>query len=133
MKPRFLPPPAVSVVVSVVTPLSPAVVPSATRPVEAKNSACFCLGCRIACARPVSGTMPPAPPLSVYSTPSTVKVLASAPWPEVRPDLKVPSQPVWWLRPWACSSWPSETVTLTSLQEMPAPVVPSSGSVTVIL
>ena len=62
MKPMFDPPPSTSVVVSVCTPAVPPVVPSGTRPVEAKNSACFCLGCRIASARPVSAS---APPLSV--------------------------------------------------------------------
>ena len=62
-----------------------------------------------------------------------MKVLASAPWPEVRPALTTPSQPVWSERPWACSSWPSWTLTTTSLQEMPEPVDPSSGSVTQIL
>ena len=60
-------------------------------------------------------------------------MLASAPWPAVRPVENVPSQPVVWDRPWACSSWPSETVTRTLVQLMPAPVVPSSGSVTEIL
>ena len=63
----------------------------------------------------------------------TVKVLASGPWPAVRPVCSVPVQPVALDRSCACSSWPSEILTVMSLQTIPAPVVPSSGSVTVIV
>ena len=65
MKPMFWPPPSVSALFSVCTPGVPPAVPSGARPVAAKNSACLVLGWMIASARPVSGTMPPWPPLSV--------------------------------------------------------------------
>src|SRR3954469_8496403 len=133
MNPMFWPPPAVSEVVSFWTPGSPLVPPSGTRTVVEYNSACLVLGCSTASARPVIGTMPPGPPLSVYSTLRTVNVLASGPWPLVRPVLNVPVQPVCWERPCECWSCPSEIVTCTSLHEIPAPVVPSSGSETEIV
>ncbi len=60
----------------------------------------------------------------------TVKVFASGPWPAVRPVCSVPVQPVADDRSCACSSWPSEILTVMFAQSMPAPVVPSSGSVT---
>ena len=59
----------------------------------------------------------------------TVNVLASGPWPAARPEDRTPSQPVALDRSCACSSWPSEILTVMSAQLMPAPVEPSSGSV----
>jgi len=53
--------------------------------------------------------------------------------PAVRPVCSVPSQPVAVERSCACSSCPSEILTVMFAQSMPAPVEPSSGSVTVTL
>ncbi len=56
-------------------------------------------------------------------------MFAFASWPASDSVSNVPSQPCLAPRPWACSSWPSWMLSVTLAQS----IVPSSGSVTVIL